>query len=67
MNESMIEMAIKALTEEIEKTPQNANLYKERGRLYMMKGQKNEAMQDLLKALQIDPQLADELNGKYHN
>lgn len=67
MDEELIELAIAALTVEIEKTPDNAMLYKERGRLRMMSGQKTEAMQDVQKALQLDPRLADVLNGKFQN
>lgn len=67
MDEELIELAIAALTTEIEKTPDNAMLYKERGRLRMMAGQKTEAMQDVQKALQLDPRLADALNGKFQN
>ena len=67
MDEQLIELAIAALTTEIEKTPDNAMLYKERGRLRMMAGQKAEAMQDVQKALQLDPSLADALNGKFQN
>ncbi len=67
MNEQLVEMAIMALTQEIENTPDNALLYKERGRLRMMIGLKKEAMEDVQKALQLDPQLAGSLNGKYQN
>lgn len=55
---------IDAITAEIEKTPQ-ANLYKERGRLRMMNGDKTGAMQDLRQAMELDPSLLNEIKGEY--
>ena len=55
---------IDAITAEIEKAPQ-ANLYKERGRLRMMNGDKAGAMQDLRQAMELDPSLLNEIKGEY--
>ncbi len=55
---------IDAITAEIEKAPQ-ANLYKERGRLRMMNGDKTGAMQDLRQAMELDPSLLNEIKGEY--
>lgn len=62
----MIEMAIRAITEEIERNPQDARLLKERGRLHMMADEKDLAMKDLLAAAAIDPNLLDDMNGHFH-
>lgn len=61
-----IQLAIQALTEEIEKDSQNATLLKERGRLHMMAGEKDLAMRDLMAAAAIDPHLLDDMNGHFH-
>ncbi len=61
-----IQLAIQALTEEIEKDSQNARLLKERGRLHMMAGEKDLAMHDLMAAAAIDPHLLDDMNGHFH-
>ena len=56
MEKELIEVAIRALTAEIEQNPQDAHLLKERGRLHMMAGEKDLAMRDLL----------DDMNGHFH-
>ncbi len=66
MEKDVISMAIQAITQEIEKTPQDARLLKERGRLHMMNGQKDLAMRDLMQAAAIDPHLLDDMNGHFH-
>ena len=66
MEKDVISMAIQAITQEIEKTSQDARLLKERGRLHMMNGQKDLAMRDLMQAAAIDPHLLDDMNGHFH-
>ncbi len=66
MQYDVIEMAIQAITAEIEKSPQDARLLKERGRLHMMAGQRDLAMRDLMAAAAIDPHLLDDMNGHFH-
>lgn len=65
MEKEVIEMAIRAITEEIERNPQDARLLKERGRLHMMAGEKDLAMKDLLAAAAIDPNLLADMNGQF--
>ncbi len=55
---------IDAITKEIEKTP-SATLYKERGRLRQMNGDKKGALEDIRTALKMDPTLLDGTNGEY--
>ena len=66
MEKELIEVAIRALTAEIEQNPQDAHLLKERGRLHMMAGEKDLAMRDLMAAAAIDPHLLDDMNGHFH-
>ncbi len=66
MEKELIEVAIQALTAEIEQNPQDAHLLKERGRLHMMAGEKDLAMHDLMAAAAIDPHLLDDMNGHFH-
>ena len=44
MDEQIIRLAIQTLDTEIQTEPQNARLYKERGRLYMMLGEHEAAI-----------------------
>ena len=66
MEKELIEVAIRALTAEIEQNPQDAHLLKERGRLHMMAGEKDLAMRDLMAAAAIDPHLLDDMTGHFH-
>lgn len=61
MNEIMINMAIDAITAEIAAGSATATLYKERGRLRMLKGDSAGAMEDLKKAIEISPDIVDDL------
>ncbi len=66
MDELLIKAAIEAISKEIGDSPQNATLYKERGRLRRMVGDEAGAMADLRQALEIDPSLLDDLqNGRF--
>ena len=57
---------IEAITTEIAKEP-SANLYKERGRLRMLQGDHQGAMEDLKKATELDPSLLQDIGGTFHN
>ena len=65
MDEQIIRLAIQTLDTEIQKEPQNARLYKERGRLYMMLGENEAAIQDIRHASAINPSLMEQIEGKY--
>lgn len=62
-----LEFLIKAMDEEIAANGENANILKERGRLKMACGDKNGAMQDLKRALELDPSLIDSISGDFSN
>lgn len=66
MNEDIIQMGIDALSQEIKKSPQDARLYKERGRLQMMLGHQAEAMRDLRLAIELDPTIVEGVEGEFH-
>ena len=66
MEQEVIQVAIQAMTAEIEKNPADATLLKERGRLHMMAGEKELAMRDLMAAAAIDPHLLDDMNGHFY-
>ncbi len=61
MENELLKMALEAIDEELKIEPQNALLYKERGRLRMMLHDEKGAMDDLRQALKLDPTLADGL------
>lgn len=65
MNGNIIRLAIECLDGQIQKEPQNARLYKERGRLYMMLGESEAAIQDIRRASDIDPSLVEQIEGKF--
>lgn len=66
MDKEVLDMAIQAITSEIERNPQDAHLLKERGRLHMMRGDKELAMRDLMQAAVIAPHLLDDMNGHFY-
>lgn len=61
MENELLQMALEAINEELKIDPQNALLYKERGRLRMMLHDERGAMDDLRQAFSLDPTLADSL------
>ena len=67
MDEEIIRLAIQTLDAEIQKEPQNARLYMERGRLYLMLGQSEAALEDIRHASDIDPSLMGHFEGKFSN
>lgn len=62
----MIQAMIEAMTQELEKDGPNANILKERGRLKMISGDKKGAMEDLRKAVALDPSIVESINGEFH-
>ncbi len=64
----LVEAAIAAINEEIEKDCNNANLFKERGRLRFQLGDETGAMQDLRNAIALDPSLVNQIaNGSFQS
>ena len=61
----MISAMIEAMNAELEKNGPNANILKERGRLKMVIGDKKGAMEDLRKAVKLDPSIVDNINGEF--
>lgn len=60
----LLEAAIAALSQEIISEPNNATLYKERGRLRHQLGDEAGAIQDLRKAIELCPAITNEFaNG----
>jgi len=66
MEQDIISLAIEAITQEIEKNPQDAYLYKERGRLRRMNGDEKGAMEDLREAVRLDPDILGKIDGKFN-
>lgn len=66
MDNSMIKAMIEAMTQELEQDGPNANILKERGRLRMVLGDKKGAMDDLRKAVALDPSIVDGISGEFH-
>ena len=61
-----MQAAVDAITAEIEKDKENANLYRERGRLRFQLGMEREAMEDLRQAIALNPSLVNEIaNGQF--
>lgn len=60
-------MALQAIAKELEREPDNANLWKEHGRLSMLTGDKATAMQSLRKAGELNPNLLSDLSGEFDN
>ena len=67
MEQEIITLAIQAITNEIGKNPNNANLYKERGRFRKMNGDEKGAIEDLKESIKINPGILNEIEGKFHN
>lgn len=66
MDEMLLRVAMDAITVEIEKDSNNANLFRERGRLRFQLGMEREAMEDLRQAIALNPELVDEIaNGQF--
>ncbi len=65
MDNNIIQTMIEAMTQELEKNGPNANILKERGRLRMLLGDKNGAMDDLRQAVALDPSIVDTISGEF--
>lgn len=66
MDKMLLQAAVDAITAEIEKDKENANLYRERGRLRFQLGMEREAMEDLRQAIALNPSLVNEIaNGQF--
>ncbi len=66
MDNSIIQAMIEAMTAELEQSGPNANILKERGRLKMVLGDKKGAMEDLRRAVALDPGIVDGIEGEFH-
>ena len=66
MDKMLLQAAVDAITAEIEKDKENANLYRERGRLRFQLGMEREAMEELRQAIALSPSLVNEIsNGQF--
>ena len=63
----LYKVALDAISEELKKEPQNGNLWLEHGRLSMLLGDKDTAMQSLRRAADIDPTLLQGISGSFDN
>ena len=54
-------------TEAIELMPQNAKLYQERGRVRLLKGDKEGSIEDMKKAIELNPESETQINGSFDN
>ncbi len=61
MDKMLLQVAVDVITAEIANDPGNANLYRERGRLRFQMGDEDGAMQDLRQAIQLNPELINQL------
>lgn len=61
------DLSLKVLEEGIELIPDFAEAYKERGRIRLMLNDKEGAMDDLKKSLELAPETGKALNGNYTN
>ncbi len=67
MNEEILNAAIEAISQEISREPGNALLLRERGRLHMMAGNQEAAMEDLREAVRLQPDLMSDINGEFRS
>ncbi|MDE5560394.1 MAG: tetratricopeptide repeat protein [Bacteroidaceae bacterium] len=65
MDKDIIRAMIEAMTKELDNEGPNANILKERGRLKMLLGDKKGAMDDLRKAIALDPTIIDTISGEF--
>lgn len=64
MDKNILQAGIDAITQAISESP-TAILYKERGRLRMLSGDSEGAMEDIQKAAELDSSFLEELNGRF--
>ena len=67
IQEKRFKEAIELLDEAIEMNPNYAPAYHERGLAKLMNGDKDGSLQDITKALQLNPKKVEELNGQFNN
>ena len=58
--------AISTYDEAIELIPDNAAIYRERGRAKLLKGEKDESIKDMKKALELSPD-SQKLTGEFRS
>lgn len=63
MDEQFAQVALEAITQELEKDGSNAYLWFEKGRLLSVLGRQQEALEALRKAMELDPDLQKTING----
>lgn len=63
MDEQFAQVALEAITQELQKDGSNAHLWFEQGRLLSLLGRQKEAMDALRKAMELDPELQKSING----
>lgn len=63
MDEQFAQVALEAITQEIEKDSSNARLWFEQGRLLSLLGRQKDALEALRKAMELDPELQKTING----
>ena len=66
MEKEILMAGIAALSQAISAEP-TATLYKERGRLRMLAGASQGAMDDIRKAAELDPSMLEQFSGKFDN
>lgn len=59
--------ATELYTEAIELMPQNPHLYQERGRARLLRGDKDGSIEDMKKAIELNPDSEKQINGNYDN
>ena len=47
--------------------PENAALYQERGRVRLLNGDKEGSVEDMKKAIELNPESEQQINGKFDN
>lgn len=62
-----MDASLQVLEEGLELMPQAAGLYKERGRIKLALGDKEGSMDDLKKALELNPEEAQQVEGQFTN
>ena len=62
-----LDKAIKLYTEGLELMPQNTVFYQERGHVRLLKGDKEGSIEDMKKAIELDPEQEKSINGEFKN
>ena len=67
ISEKKLDQAMTLLNEAIENKPDFADAYKERGNVKMLQGDKEGALEDLKKSLELAPEEGAKINGEFTN